>query len=153
MKGITPLSLRRCSSIRNALFGVSILALTACGGGGGGGAPSPAPSNTSLPSTENTIDVDTEPTTALADNPVSSSASFDNYQTVSFEIDMADYPMNGERRFLKVYTSSEMLFLGEVSSSGVFSLPLSHKQSQSIFYFDLFSESALDQTISSEVSL
>jgi len=153
MNYVNFISIRTLSSFRSALLGASILILAACGGGGGSTAYTSEPSNTSPPLTENSNEVEAEPTTALADNPVSSLASFDNYKTESFAIDMADYPMEGERRFLKVYTSNEVLFLGEISATGIFEFPLSHKQSQTVFYFDLFSDSALDQTISSEVSL
>lgn len=133
--------------------------LVGCGGGGGGSsAPAASNDSESLSGEVNESlvieEVQVPATTALADNPLSLTASFDNFETVQVSFDPELYPVQGMRRFLKVSDDLGLtLFLGEVHFSEPFSLEVNPQVLATRLIIEAFTESAMDETVITEVQL
>ena len=86
-------------------------------------------------------------TTALNDNPVASTSGFSNFDGFNLKIDVPAYVMQGQYRFLKIYDDAGLtLFLGEVSPTEIFSIPVHKLKIAKKLTIELFSESSLDNT-------
>ena len=85
---------------------------------------------------------------ALKDNSVNNKTSFSNFDGFELTINIPAYDMAGNYRFLKIYDDQgRTLFLGQVASDQVFSLPIHKRKAAKDIVIELFSESKLDETI------
>ena len=153
---------------------ISPFLLSACGGGGGGGAPAataaPAPVvSTPQPQPQPVPDPVPQPdplpqpdpvpqpvpeSSRLADNPLPSGASFDNFASDRVVIPVSDAGLVGDQWFVKVSRADgQTLFLGAVSREGDFTLPVHVPLDDDKVLYEIFSDSSADQIVFGEVSL
>jgi len=126
--------------------------ITACGGSGSANEETVTDnegqsSTQTAPAEQSTTD-----TTKLADNPMASSAAVEMFATYNLSVNPTQYQLKGDYRFLKVVDSgSNTLYLGQISDSVTFTLPLNVGVNAFPLKVELFSELKID-SVSYEVT-
>jgi len=85
---------------------------------------------------------------ALKDNPIKIDSSFSNYHNFNVKVDVPSYPLHGNFRFLKISDDlGNTLFLGQISATHSFKLPLHVLKTTTQLTIEIFSEDVNEQTI------
>lgn len=129
----------------------ALLVMSGCGGGGGGGGGS---TSGSTPVAATTV------STSLSDNPLTGIVSLDNFATSNVQLTVGQIitqrlvTFSGDHTFLKLARSDgEVLFLGEVDSDQPLELLVDLPVDSSRIHYEIFTESALDDTLFGEIVL
>lgn len=76
---------------------------------------------------------------------VINNAVFNNFERINLTIDVPEYGMSGQYRFVKIYDDlSNTLFLGSVLPTEAFHIPVNTLKAAKKITVELFSESTLD---------
>jgi len=142
---------------RLAVLATCAALLPGCGGGGGGGGGTSASASAPAPAAPTTTPATTPAagnSTALKDNALPSSASFNSFASGKVSVPVDSVGFVGTRRFVKVARADgATLFLGEVAPGLPFAITVDAPKGQRRFSYEIFSESARDTIVRGEVSL
>jgi hypothetical protein len=138
----------------------ALLALSACGGGGGSEdtVVIPPPVDNECSNTN---------VNSLCQNPVPSTAKFENFEPATPSVPVPAIVTNngfvGTRIFVKITGSDspdpltgagqQVLFLGEVSPSDNFSIPVHVPLAETSLFYEVFSDSSSDDIVFGEFLL
>ncbi len=115
-----------------------LFALVGCGGGAGD-----APPSASAPRS-----------TRLADNPLRTGVSFDNFTQQRVTLDPSGYATLGQRCFLKLSRGDgATLYLGEVERNRPFTLTVDTRLDDTRLDYELFTENPADPPQRGEIAL
>jgi len=145
---------------RVILITAALLALGACGGGGGSEetAVTPPPADKQCSNTN---------ANSLCQNPVPGTAKFENFESATPSVPVPAITTNngfvGTRIFVKITgsdspdpltgTGQKVLFLGEVSPSENFSIPVHVPLAETSLFYEVFSDSSSDDIVFGELPL
>lgn len=147
---------------RVLFISATLLGLCACGGGGGSEEAASTP-----PPSSDKCTTQVAGSTRLCDNPLTASTSFENFRTEAAIIPVpaiiSSNGFVGTRVFLKITGSEspdpltgagqQVLYLGQVSASQDFSIPLHVALSETSLFYEVFSDSASDDIVFGELPL
>lgn len=106
---------------------------------------------------------DEENATSMNETPINSllstqsaptNSQFSNFKNKQFNIDPRSFNFDGDNVYLKVYdTGGSVLYLGGIKKDAIFSIELTLPNNDSTVVYDLFTDSANDQSVSGEFVL